>query len=113
MPRAGSAPVGSHPAPRFLAVKTDLERLVEPGSREEELVLSIDFERLPRHVAVIMDGNGRWAAERKRPRVFGHRQGIRAVREVVETSARLGIEVLTLYAFSRENWKRPAAEIGS
>ena len=64
-------------------------------------------DRLPRHVAIIMDGNGRWAAQRHLPRVEGHRAGIDAVRDVVETSARLGLEVLTLYAFSVENWKRP------
>ena len=67
--------------------------------------------RLPEHVAVIMDGNGRWAGRRSLPRVAGHRAGIESVREIVETSARLGIEVLTLYAFSVENWKRPRSEV--
>ncbi len=66
---------------------------------------------IPRHVAVIMDGNGRWARQRGRPRVFGHRQGMKAVREVVEAGRGLGCEVLTLYAFSEENWKRPQPEI--
>ena len=66
---------------------------------------------LPRHVAVIMDGNGRWAKERHLPRVAGHRAGIKSVRETVRVSAQLGLEVLTLYAFSRENWKRPRAEV--
>ncbi len=89
----------------------DLSRLAEPGSPEELLVRRIDFERLPRHVAVIMDGNGRWAADRGRARVEGHRAGVDAVRETVETSARLGVPVLTLYAFSVENWKRPRFEI--
>ena len=84
-----------------------------PGSPEETLVRKVDFSRLPRHVAVIMDGNGRWAASRHLPRVEGHRAGIEAVRDTVETSARLGISVLTLYAFSVENWKRPAEEIGT
>jgi undecaprenyl diphosphate synthase len=84
---------------------------VTPGSAEEALVRSLDFSRLPRHVAIIMDGNGRWAATRHLPRVEGHRAGIEAVRATVETSARLGISVLTLYAFSVENWKRPDAEI--
>ena len=65
---------------------------------------------IPRHVAIIMDGNGRWAAQRHLPRVEGHRAGIDSVRDVVESSARLGIDVLTLYAFSVENWKRPRAE---
>jgi undecaprenyl diphosphate synthase len=67
--------------------------------------------RKPRHLAVIMDGNGRWAAQRHLPRVEGHRAGIAAVRDVVEASARMGIDVLTLYAFSVENWKRPRAEV--
>jgi len=84
---------------------------VPPGSADEALARTIDFERLPRHVAVIMDGNGRWAASRHLPRVEGHRAGIEAVRDTVETSARLGLDVLTLYAFSVENWKRPVPEI--
>ena len=82
-----------------------------PGSTEEALIRSLDFSRLPRHIAIIMDGNGRWAAARHLPRVEGHRAGIEAVRATVETSARLGISVLTLYAFSVENWKRPDTEI--
>ena len=84
---------------------------VPSGSVESEMARHVDFDRLPAHVAVIMDGNGRWAAERHLPRVEGHRAGIDAVRDVVELSARLGIDVLTLYAFSVENWKRPAAEV--
>src|SRR5215467_4721046 len=84
---------------------------VAPGSPEEALVRRVDFDRLPRHVAIIMDGNGRWAAGRHLPRVEGHRAGIDAVRDTVETSARLGTGVLTLYAFSVENWKRPDTEI--
>jgi undecaprenyl diphosphate synthase len=76
-------------------------------------VRRLDFDRLPRHVAIIMDGNGRWASTRHLPRVEGHRAGIEAVRATVETSARLGIPVLTLYAFSVENWKRPDAEISA
>ncbi len=77
------------------------------------LVKQIDFSRLPRHVAVIMDGNGRWAKKRKLPRVEGHRAGAKSIREVVETCARLGIEYLTLYAFSKENWKRPKKEVAT
>jgi undecaprenyl diphosphate synthase len=77
------------------------------------LIDQVNFERLPVHVAVIMDGNGRWAAQRHLPRVEGHRAGIAAVRDTVETAARLGIQVLTLYAFSVENWKRPADEVGT
>src|SRR5947207_8857472 len=82
-----------------------------PGSHDETLARQVNFEQLPAHVAVIMDGNGRWAAQRHLPRVEGHRAGIDSVRDVVETSARLGIGVLTLYAFSVENWKRPRTEI--
>ncbi len=84
-----------------------------PGSPEEALARQVNFEQLPAHIAIIMDGNGRWAARRHLPRVEGHRAGINAVRDVVETSARLGIEVLTLYAFSVENWKRPEAEVST
>jgi len=81
------------------------------GSAEAEFVQQLDFSRLPAHVAVIMDGNGRWAAKRSLPRVEGHRAGIEAVRDVVELSARLELKVLTLYAFSMENWKRPESEV--
>jgi undecaprenyl diphosphate synthase len=91
----------------------DLLEVVPSGSDELPLVRSIDFERLPRHVAIIMDGNGRWAKLRHKRRVEGHRAGIASVREVVETSARLGIQVLTLYAFSLENWKRPKTEVAT
>ena len=66
---------------------------------------------IPRHVAIIMDGNGRWAEERHRPRLFGHKAGVDAVRDVVETARALGVEVLTLYAFSTENWNRPEGEV--
>ena len=71
----------------------------------------IDPEKLPRHVAMIMDGNGRWAKQRGRPRIEGHRAGIKSVRAVVEAAAELHLQALTLYAFSSENWKRPALEI--
>jgi undecaprenyl diphosphate synthase len=91
----------------------DLLEIVPTDSEEQALLRAIDFARLPRHVAVIMDGNGRWARQRHKPRVEGHRAGIDAVRDVVETSARLGLQVLTLYAFSIENWKRPAAEVST
>ena len=86
---------------------------IPPGSHDEALARQVNFEQLPAHVAIIMDGNGRWAAQRHLPRVEGHRAGIESVRDVVETSARLGIEVLTLYAFSVENWKRPRAEVNT
>ena len=77
----------------------------------EDLLRELDLARLPRHVAIIMDGNGRWAARRSMPRLVGHRAGADAVRRTVETAARLGLECLTLYAFSTENWKRPRFEI--
>jgi undecaprenyl diphosphate synthase len=78
-----------------------------------DLKNQIDTERLPRHVAVIMDGNGRWAKEKGRPRVFGHHSGVKSVREVTESAAELGIEYLTLYAFSTENWGRPKFEVNA
>ena len=86
---------------------------IPPGSPDEALARQVNFEQLPAHVAIIMDGNGRWAAQRRLPRVEGHRAGIDSVRDAVETSARLGIDVLTLYAFSVENWKRPRAEVNT
>src|SRR5499427_4716459 len=86
---------------------------IPAGSPDEPLARQVNFERLPAHVAIIMDGNGRWAAQRHLPRVQGHRAGIASVRDAVETSARLGIGVLTLYAFSVENWKRPRTEINT
>jgi undecaprenyl diphosphate synthase len=91
----------------------DILSIVSPGSPEEGLARQVDFARLPRHIAVIMDGNGRWAAQRHLPRVEGHRAGIESVRDIVESSARLDIQVLTLYAFSVENWKRPVTEVST
>jgi undecaprenyl diphosphate synthase len=88
-----------------------LDEIAEPGTREREILEQIDPNRLPRHVAIIMDGNGRWAQARSLPRVEGHRAGIRSVRETVETAAKLGFDVITLYAFSTENWKRPRHEV--
>ena len=78
---------------------------------ETNLLVQIDLDRLPQHIAVIMDGNGRWAKRRHLPRIAGHRAGISAVRQAVEACARLGVPCLTLYAFSVENWKRPHTEI--
>ncbi len=86
---------------------------VESGSEEERLLNSLDFSKLPRHVAIIMDGNGRWAKRRNLPREEGHKAGAKSVQEVVEACAHLGIKYLTLYAFSKENWKRPKAEIST
>ena len=99
------------PSPYNDPVLKDLEGFIAPGSEEETLARQIDFSRLPRHIAIIMDGNGRWAESRMLPRIEGHRAGAKAVQETVESCARLGIKFLTLYAFSKENWKRPKREI--
>src|SRR5256714_12606992 len=90
---------------------SDFEEIVKKGSRDEKLLHAIAWDRLPRHVAIIMDGNGRWAAQRGQPRIAGHRAGVEAVRAAVDTGARLGLKALTLYAFSTENWKRPRLEV--
>jgi undecaprenyl diphosphate synthase len=79
---------------------------------EQEYIKKIKSAGPPRHIAIIMDGNGRWAKKRKLPRISGHRAAIRAVRAAVEGCRKLGVEVLTLYAFSTENWKRPRSEVG-
>jgi len=81
------------------------------GSRDWALAEAIDPDRLPAHIAIIMDGNGRWARKRSLPRAAGHKAGVDAVRATVETCARMGIQALTLYAFSAENWKRPRTEV--
>jgi undecaprenyl diphosphate synthase len=93
-------------------MQKNFEEYFPPGTEEHDLLLKVDLRRLPGHVAVIMDGNGRWAQQRGLSRAEGHNAGSASVREVVEASARLGIEFLTLYAFSRENWKRPRLEVG-
>jgi undecaprenyl diphosphate synthase len=89
----------------------DLLDLLKPGSRDAALAEAIDPGRLPAHIAIIMDGNGRWAKRRSLPRAAGHRAGVEPVRPTVDTCARLGLQALTLYAFSTENWKRPRAEV--
>jgi undecaprenyl diphosphate synthase len=91
-------------------MKALLESL-QPGEQDWELARAIDPARMPEHIAIIMDGNGRWAGQRRLPRVAGHKAGIGPVRSSVETCARLGVKVLTLYAFSIENWKRPRHEV--
>jgi len=91
-------------------MKALLEAL-QPGDQDWELARAIDPARLPAHIAIIMDGNGRWAKRRRLPRVAGHQAGVGPVRNAVETCARLGVKVLTLYAFSVENWKRPRGEV--
>jgi undecaprenyl diphosphate synthase len=88
-----------------------LLEVLEPGTKDWMLATTIDPDRLPSHVAIIMDGNGRWASRRSLPRVAGHKAGVEAVRSTVETCARMGIRALTLYAFSAENWKRPRSEV--
>lgn len=105
--------VENHPRPAVLhaLMLVDFSQVIEKESRDEALLARIAWDRLPRHIAIIMDGNGRWAAQRGWPRVAGHRAGVDAVRAAVDTSARLGIGALTLYAFSTENWKRPRPEI--
>ena len=86
--------------------------MLKPSNRDEaHLLEQLDLTCLPRNVAIIMDGNGRWAERRHLPRVAGHRAGVKTAREVIESCARLGIEALTLYAFSMENWRRPQAEV--
>ncbi len=89
----------------------NFDGIVKPNSAEAELLAGIDPARLPQHVAVIMDGNGRWAKKLGRPRIFGHREGAKSVRAIIDTCRRLEIKAVTLYAFSTENWKRPEDEI--
>src|ERR1043165_672573 len=90
---------------------SDFNEVVRAGSPDQALLSAIDWGRLPKHVAIIMDGNGRGAALRGQPRIAGHRAGVEAVRASVDTGARLGLGALTLYAFSTENWKRPRYEV--
>ncbi len=85
--------------------------IIKPDSEEANLLSQIDLSRLPHHVAIIMDGNGRWAKMRGKPRLFGHKEGAESVRAILDTFARLEIEAVTLYAFSTENWKRPEDEV--
>lgn len=92
-------------------IKENFVEVIKPRSAEWKMLESIDVARLPRHIAIIMDGNGRWAKLRGKPRIFGHRAGAESVKAIVDTSARLEIEAVTLYAFSTENWKRPRAEV--
>ena len=86
-------------------------KIIKPNSEEAELLAAIDAARLPQHIAIIMDGNGRWAKQRSQPRIFGHKAGAESVRAVMDTCARLNIKAVTLFAFSTENWKRPEDEV--
>ena len=92
-------------------MRENFAKIVKPKSAEAELLALIDFARLPEHIAIIMDGNGRWAKQRGKPRIFGHKEGAESVRAILDTCARLGIKAVTLYAFSTENWKRPEDEV--
>lgn len=85
--------------------------IVKPNTVEAKLLAAIDAARVPAHIAVIMDGNGRWARARGKPRIFGHRAGSESVKAIIDTCARLGVKAVTLYAFSTENWKRPKSEV--
>jgi undecaprenyl diphosphate synthase len=85
--------------------------ILKPNSTDAKLLAAIDHDRLPQHIAVIMDGNGRWAKKRGKPRIFGHRAGSDSVKAIIDTCARLGLKAVTLYAFSTENWKRPKSEV--
>lgn len=89
----------------------ELLQALAPGDPDWQLANQIDPKRLPSHIAIIMDGNGRWARKRNFARIFGHRAGVNSVRNTVETCAQMGIQILTLYAFSVENWKRPRHEV--
>ncbi|MDQ2773489.1 MAG: isoprenyl transferase [Acidobacteriota bacterium] len=89
----------------------ELLKAIPPGERDWRIATQLDPKRLPAHLAIIMDGNGRWARQRNYPRLLGHKAGITSVRKITEACAQLGIEALTLYAFSVENWKRPRHEV--
>ena len=92
-------------------MRENFAEIVKPDSAEDRLLASIDPNRLPKHIAVIMDGNGRWAKQRGKPRIAGHREGSESVKAIIDTCARMGIQAVTLYAFSTENWKRPRSEV--
>src|SRR5215210_3064824 len=90
---------------------SNFDGIVKPDSAEANLLGSIDASRVPKHIAIIMDGNGRWAKQRGKPRIFGHREGSNSVKAIIDTCARLEVKAVTLYAFSTENWKRPKTEV--
>ena len=94
------------------ADRSSLERFFS-SKRDREMLGDLDLDAVPRHVAIIMDGNGRWASKRGLPRAAGHRAGVKAVREVLSAAIELGIEYLTVYSFSSENWSRPAEEVNT
>ena len=96
-------------------IKTIMKK-INKGSKdesEEELIFEIDEKNIPEHIAIIMDGNGRWAKKRNLPRTMGHKAGVETVRKILIEAKKLGVKYLTLYAFSTENWKRPKEEVGA
>lgn len=101
----------SSATPLIFLMHENFAGIIKPGTPEADLLAAIDPARLPAHIAIIMDGNGRWAKRQNRPRIFGHRAGSDSVKAIIDTCARLKIEAITLYAFSTENWKRPKAEV--
>jgi undecaprenyl diphosphate synthase len=115
-PKQRGYPAKNDPRPAFIGYYKQvgmkaLYDVLAPASDDYALARAIDPDRLPSHIAIIMDGNGRWAKRRRLPRAAGHRAGVPSVRSTVETCARLGLRALTLYAFSVENWKRPHTEV--
>ena len=92
-------------------MKENFAGIVKPDTAESDLLDAIDAERMPAHIAIIMDGNGRWAKRQGKPRIFGHRAGSDSVKAIIDTCARLEVKAVTLYAFSTENWKRPKSEV--
>lgn len=86
-------------------------KLFKTNSENETEEVDLDENKIPNHIAIIMDGNGRWAQKRHLPRVAGHKQGMENVKEITKAASNLGVKVLTLYAFSTENWKRPESEV--
>jgi undecaprenyl diphosphate synthase len=111
-PDAGPANLSASQATFLERFPVKGAEFLKPANRDEaELLAKLDPDRLPQHVAIIMDGNGRWAERRHLPRIAGHRAGMKRVREVIETCARLHLPCLTLYAFSLENWRRPETEV--
>ena len=86
-------------------------KLFKTNSENETEEVDLDENKIPNHIAIIMDGNGRWAQKRRLPRVAGHKQGMENVKEITKAASNLGVKVLTLYAFSTENWKRPKSEV--
>jgi undecaprenyl diphosphate synthase len=92
-------------------MRDNFAEIIKPDSADAKLLASIDLARLPRHIAIIMDGNGRWAKKLGKPRIFGHKAGADSVKAIIDTCARLEIGAVTLYAFSTENWKRPKSEV--